>query len=108
MKSFMLSVFPRPFPRSTNFPILSNSDKRQKCLVSCCALLVILLTEKSMSSAIPGTRLGYQVENRPGYFGENLNNAISYSPYAFGVTVYGNNDNIKKRHDSKNIQIQKG
>ena len=32
--------------------------------------------------------------------------------HAFGVTVYGNNDNMKKRHDKKkqkkNIQIQKG
>ena len=51
MKSFMLSVFPRLFPRSINFPILSNNDERQKCFVTCCALLVILLTEKSMSSA---------------------------------------------------------
>ena len=28
---------------------------------------------------------------------------------AFGVTVYGNNDKMEKRHDKKkNIQIQKG
>ena len=28
--------------------------------------------------------------------------------HAFVVTVYGNNDNMKKRHDKKNIQIQRG
>ena len=54
MKSFMLSVFPQAFPRSKNFPILSNNDERHKCLVTCCALLVILLAEKSMSSATYG------------------------------------------------------
>ena len=43
--------FPQTFPRSKNFPILSNNDERQKCSVTCCALLVILLAEKSMSSA---------------------------------------------------------
>ena len=48
---FHALVFPTPFPRSTNFPILSNNDERQKCLVTCCALLVILLAEKSLSSA---------------------------------------------------------
>ena len=48
---FHALVFPTPVPRSTNFPILSNNDERQKCLVTCCALLVILLAEKSMPSA---------------------------------------------------------
>ena len=35
--------FPLTFPRSKNFPILSNNDERQKCFVTCCALLVILI-----------------------------------------------------------------
>ena len=47
------------------------------------------------------------MENRPGYFGENLNNAISYSPYAFGVTVYGNNDNIKNAMIEKTYRYRK-
>ena len=47
---FHALVFPTPFPRSTNFPILSNNDERQKCLVTCCALLVILLDRKMLKA----------------------------------------------------------
>ena len=47
------------------------------------------------------------MENCPGYFGENLNNAISYSPYAFGVALYGNNDYIKKAMIEKTYRYRK-
>ena len=50
-EKFHALSFPQTFPRSKKFPILSNNDECQKCLVTCWALLVLPLAEKSMSSA---------------------------------------------------------